>query len=163
MKWMIAATLVTVVACKAEKPQYAGIGPYDVKRTKLKDASGRCDPTDLPDGRKGSWCSLQPQLSVGGRPADVDLYFLGVEPSAPLIEIQLEVRGCHDDALGLWLRKSFGDPLEDHGTWVAWQNGNIDVIAVMPSDPGRCRVRVFPRSESAEVARVKAQLAAPKP
>jgi len=154
----LAALLGT--ACAPDKAEYSGIGPYSVKRTKLHNATGRCEPTELPDGRKGSWCSLQPRLTVGGRPADVDLYFLGVEPGAPLIEIQLEVRGCHDDALSLYLRKSFGDPVEDHGTWLAWKNANVFVIGLIPSDPGACRVRVFPLSEQPEIDRVRAKLLA---
>lgn len=152
------AAAVALAACKAEKPEYAGIGPYSVKRTKLKDAPGRCDPTDLPDGRKGTWCSLQPQLAIAGKPADVDLYFLGTEPGAPLIEEQVQVRGCQEDALLMYLRKNFGDPVEDHGTRVFWKNRAIYLIGIAPSEPGRCMVRVFPLSEAAEYERVKAKL-----
>ncbi len=164
MKWILGAAVVlaacSTAACSTDRPQYAGIGPYHVHRTKLANATGRCEPTDLPDGRKGSWCSLQPQLALAGRPADVDLYFLGTEPTAPLIEIQLQVRGCHDDKLSMYLRKSFGDPIEDHGTWLAWQNANVLVIGQLPSEPGRCLVRVLPRSEQAEFDRLRAKLLA---
>lgn len=161
MKWILGAAVALAACsstgCSSERPQYSGIGPYNVKRTKLSDASGRCDPTDLPDGRKGTWCSLQPQLALAGRPADVDLYFLGTEPTAPVIEIQLQVRGCREDQLASYLRKSFGDPIEDRGTWIAWKNANVLVIGQLPSEPGRCLVRVLPRSEQAEFDRLRAK------
>lgn len=154
------AAALALAACGPDKPQYAGIGPYSVTRTRLKHAPGRCEPTDLPDGRKGTWCFANPQLGIAGKPADVDLYFLGTEPDAPLVELQLQVRGCREDALSLYLRKSFGDPAEDHGTWALWKNPNVVVIGLLPSEPARCLVRVFPHSEQAEIDRVKAKLEA---
>jgi hypothetical protein len=154
---LITALAVVAGACSSPAPEYAGIGPYSVKRTKLKSALGRCEPTDLDDGRKATWCFANPQLHVAGRPAAVDLYFLGATPDAPLIEIQLQVRGCKEDALSLWLRKSFGEPVEDRGTWASWSNGSVFVIGELPSDPGRCMVRVLPRSEQAEFDRLRAK------
>lgn len=143
-------------ACAEPKAEYSGIGPYSVRKTRLKDAPGRCEPTDLSDGRKATWCYANPPLSVGGKPADVDLYFLGTAPDAPLIELQLQVRGCKEAALGSWLRTSFGDPVEDHhGTWLLFSNRNVFVIGELPSDPGRCLVRVLPKSETAELERLR--------
>ncbi|MBK9034028.1 MAG: hypothetical protein IPL61_22625 [Myxococcales bacterium] len=149
--------------CDSGKHGYSGIGPYRVDRTKLKDAGGRCDPTELPDGRKGTWCYLQPELTVAGRPAQVDLYFLGDQPDAPVIEIQLQVRGCHDDVLAQWLRTNFGAPSEEHGPWVAWQNNRLYLIGELPSAPGRCIIRVLPRSERAEFERLRTKALGPTP
>ena len=149
--------------CGKDKAGYNGIGPYQVGKTTLKDARGRCDPTDLPDGRKGTWCYLQPELTVVGRPATVDLYFAGTEPSAPVIEIQLQVRGCKDDELTQWLRTHFGAPSEEHGAWIAWQSDRIYLIGELPSAPGRCLVRVLPRSERAEFERLRTKALTPAP
>lgn len=160
MKIAVAVGFAAVVlaGCGEPKAEYAGIGPYSVRKTRLSDAPGRCEPTDLPDGRKATWCYANPPLGVGGKPADVDLYFLGTEPDAPLIEQQLQVRGCQVGPLASYLRKSFGDPIEDHhGTWLAWKNRNVIVIGELPSDPGRCLVRVLPTSEQAEFDRLRAK------
>jgi len=132
-----------------------------VGKTTLKDAPGRCEPTDLPDGRKGTWCFMQPPVGVAGRPADVDLYFLGTEPSAPVIEIQLQVRGRDEEAqVGVVRQSNFGAPFEDTPRWAAWRNKHVYVIGELPSEPGRCLVRLLPRSEQAEFDRLKAQAAA---
>jgi hypothetical protein len=156
----MAAGLVAVAACKSEPPQYNGLGPYNVKRTKLKDAGGRCEPTDMPDGRKGMWCFGQPPLTVAGKKADIDLYFLGTEPDAPVIEIQLQIKGCNEGDLTLWIRRRFGAPDEDRGRWASWSNAAIFLIAELPSSPGRCLLRVLPASEKPEFDRLREQLLA---
>ncbi len=156
----MAIGVVAVAACDGGRSGYSGIGAYRVGKTTLKDAPGRCEPTDLPDGRKGTWCFMQPPVGVAGRPADVDLYFLGTEPSAPVIEIQLQVRGCDEEAVKSWLRTNFGAPFEDTPRWAAWRNKHVYVIGELPSEPGRCLVRLLPRSEQAEFDRLKAQAAA---
>ena len=148
---------VALAGCKVGDSGYSGIGPYRVGHTKLKHARGRCEPTDLPDGRKGTWCYLNPTLGIAGRPADVDLYFLGTEPDAPVIEIQLQVRGCDEGGTKAWLQTSFGAPFVDSPTWSAWRNKHVYVIGELPSDPGRCLVRLLPRSEEAEFERLKAK------
>jgi hypothetical protein len=159
---LIAAAALAVASsgagCSGGKGEYTGIGPYRVGHTTLRDAKGRCEPTDLPDGRKGTWCYLQPELQLAGRPATVDLYFLGTTPDAPVIEIQLQVVGCEEDALGLWLRKNFGAPSEERLPWAAWKTTKLFLIAMMPSDPGRCMLRVLPKSEAVEFERLRAKL-----
>ncbi|MEZ4399519.1 MAG: hypothetical protein R3B06_05850 [Kofleriaceae bacterium] len=147
--------VLAVGACGKREPQYTGIGPYRVDKLQLKDAKGRCEPTDLPDGRKGTWCFLLPDMIVAGRPASVDLYFLGVEPTAPVIEIQLQIKGCHEDELGMWLRSRFGQPSEARPTWLAWQNRKIFVVGELPTSPGRCMVRVLPAREQTEFERLR--------
>ena len=153
---LCALLATTAVGCSSKSGDYTGIGPYRVDRTKLKDATGRCEPTDLPDGRKGTWCYLQPELRLAGAPAAVDLYFAGSEPTAPVIEIQLQVRGCNESDVSMWLRKSFGAPTEERATWVAWETSKLYVIGELPSAPGRCLVRALPRSERAEFERLRA-------
>ena len=118
----------------------------------LSKATGRCEPTDLPDGRKGSWCYAQPKLAVAGMNADVDLYFLGTTPAAPVIEIQFQIAGCKDEKLLTWLKTNFGAPVEDRGTKVFWEKRTLYLIAELGP---RCMVRLLPSSEQAEYERLK--------
>ena len=101
------------------------------------------------------WCFGQQPIRVGGSAADVDLYFLGTEPTARLIEIQLKVRGCREDGLEHWLRTAFGPPLQTRATRGYWKNSFLWVAALMPSEPGKCLVRILPLSENARIARIK--------
>ena len=149
------AALVTAGACKSPPPEYDGIGPWRVTRTRLKHATGNCQPTDLPDGRKGSYCFGQNPLKLAGSAAEVDLYFDGTAPDAKLIESQLKVRGCREEALLEALRKLFGSPEGTQGAKVFWRNRYVFVAAIAPSTPGQCTVRVFPLSETAEIERVR--------
>ncbi|HEX8107928.1 MAG TPA: hypothetical protein VF516_09390 [Kofleriaceae bacterium] len=155
-----AAALVAVAlaACTSRAPEHDGIGNWRFPHTRLQNIQeGRCQPTDLSDGRKATWCFAQPPIRIGQRSAEVDLYFLGGEPSAPLIEIQLKVRGCHEDELEQWLRAGFGLPMETRPQRAYWKNSFLWIGALMPSDPGRCLVHVLPLSENAEIDRIKQQ------
>jgi len=140
-----------------KKAEIGGIGPYHVDRTTLASATGRCEPTDLPDGRQGTWCYGQPALRVADQNAQVDLYFPGTDPAAKVIEIQLQIRGCKEEPLAGWLRKAFGQPSEELSTKTIWKNDKVYVVGELPSSPGRCLVRVLPRSEEAELQRIRAQ------
>ena len=145
------------LACSRD-PEYDGIGDWRFTHTTLKDVTGgRCQPDDLGDGRNGTWCFLQPPIRIArdSRPSDVDLYFLGTEPAAKLIEIQLKIRGCREDDLEHWLRAAFGPPIQTKATRAYWKNSFLWIGALMPSDPGRCLVHVLPLSENAEIERIK--------
>jgi hypothetical protein len=155
------ALAVLAGACKQEPAEYAGIGPWRVTTTKLKDASGRCDPTDLPDGRKGSYCYLQPLLPIGKQAADVDLYFGGTEPTSPLIELQLKIKVCDPEASDLWLRTHFGAPFETAPGRLFFKNQHLLLAAQLTPQSGRCEIRMFPLSEQAEFERIKALYLAP--
>ncbi len=145
-----------------EKTEFAGVGSWHVKKTRLRHASGRCQPEDLPDGRKGTWCFGQPGIRVGGQDASVDLYFGGTEPDAKVIEIQLQFRGCHEEPLESWIRTHFGEPYERVGRRWFLRNAGAFVVADLPESPGRCTLRLLPRSETGEIARLRAA-AAPAP
>jgi hypothetical protein len=151
-----AVVLLAVAACKPDKPEFAGIGPWSVTKTTLADASGRCDPSDLPDGRKGSYCYLQPLLPVGKQAAEVDLYFAGTEKTSPLVELQLKVKICDAEATDLWLRTHFGAPFETRTARAFFQNSHLFLAAQLPGEGGRCMIRIFPKSEQAAFERVKA-------
>src|SRR5262249_41926951 len=96
-----------------------------------------------------------PPIRIGKDNAEVNLYFLGTEPTAPLIEIQLQVRGCHDDELEQWLRAGFGLPMETKPQRAYWKNPFLWVPALMPREPGPCRAHLLPLSENAEIDRIK--------
>lgn len=145
-----------LASCERKKGQFSGVGKWRFTTSTLKDArEGVCQPTDLSDGRKATWCFALPPYKVGKRSADVDLYFLGTEPDAKLIEIQLKVRGCVEDELDRWMRAAFGPPLESTSTRAYWKNSFLWAAALMPSDPGRCVVHFLPLSENAEIERIK--------
>jgi hypothetical protein len=151
------ACLVCVAgACSGREPEVSGIGRWRFAHTTLRDVNeGICQPTDLSDGRKGTWCFALTPLKIGGRNADVDLYFLGTEKTAGLIEIQLKVRGCHEDELDQWMRSSLGPPIETRSTRGYWKNSFLWAAALLPSEPGRCLVHFLPLSENAEIDRIK--------
>jgi hypothetical protein len=149
--------VVAVVAGCERKKQPAGIGPYHVKKLTLAKAPGRCDPTDLPDGRKGMWCYALPSLTIGGMKAEVGLYFGSTEPTAPVIEIQLQIAGCKEAPIASWIQTNFGKPFEQRPTKAFWENANVYVVGELPSEPGRCMVRVLPKSEKAELERLRKQ------
>lgn len=122
----------------------------------LKDANeGVCQPTDLTDGRKATWCFANKPFKIGQRTANVDLYFLGTQKDAPLIEIQISVRGCDEDELAQWLRTNFGAPVDQKPKRGYWQNPHLWIGALLPAEPGRCVVHMLPLSEQAEIARIK--------
>jgi hypothetical protein len=145
-----------VVGCNDKPPEFTGVGKWRFNHTVLKHArEGICQPTDLNDGRKGTWCFAQTPFKIGKRVADVDLYFLGTDPEAKLIEIQLKVRGCVEAELDQWMRTGFGTPIETRSTRAYWKNSFLWAAALMPSEPGRCLVHFLPLSENAEIERIK--------
>jgi len=146
---------ILVAACSSPKPEYDGLGIWKVTRSTLKDATGHCDPTDLPDGRKGSYCFMQQPLNIAGSTADVDLYFDGVDPNSKLIEEQLKLHGCREEPTLQFLSKLFGTPASTKGAKVFWQNRYVFVAAIAPSEPGQCLIRIFPLSEKSEIAKVQ--------
>jgi hypothetical protein len=143
------------IGCEPRKPEFSGVGPWSVVKTKRKDATGICQPTELPDGRAGTWCFRQNPFGVGEKAAEVDLYFLGSEPTSPLIELQLKVRGCVEDDVEVWLRQNFGAPYERRESRAYWRNSRMFLAAFLPLEPGRCLLRMLPLSEVAEIERIK--------
>lgn len=159
---LLVAALALVTGCDKKKADYSGIGNWKFTSSTLKQALDMrtelgpiCQPTELTDGRKATWCFALPPYKVGKRVADVDLYFLGNTPDAKLIEIQLKVRGCVEDELDQWLRSGFGPPFESKATRAYWKNAHLWIAALLPSEPGRCVVHFLPLSENAEIERIK--------
>jgi len=154
----LALALVASGACEGRATEFAGVGKWRFTHTTLHDVTdGICQPTDLNDGRKGTWCFAQTPFRIGSGKtnAEVDLYFLGTDPAAKLIELQLKVRGCHEDELDQWMRSAFGPPVDTRSTRGYWKNSFLWAAALMPSEPGRCLVHFLPLSENAEIDRIK--------
>jgi hypothetical protein len=143
------------LACsRAAEP--SGIGRWRFTHTTLAEVTdGLCQPTELGDGRKGTWCFAQTPVRIGSSTAEIDLYFLGTEKTAKLIEIQLKIRGCHEDELEQWMRSGFGPPIESKPTRGYWKNSYLWAAALMPSEPARCIVHFLPLSETSEIDRIK--------
>jgi hypothetical protein len=155
----VALVLALAGGCERKQPEVAGIGKWRFTTSTLKDAMastvGVCQPTELTDGRKATWCFQMPPYKVANRTAEVDLYFDGTEPSSKLIEIQLKVRGCVEQDLESWMRAAFGPAIETKATRGYWKNSFLWAAALMPSAPGRCTVHLLPLSENAEIERIK--------
>jgi hypothetical protein len=152
------AVLAAGSACESKKGEPAGLGRWTFTRSTLahgKKSQGQCQPTELTDGRKATWCYGVQAIDVRGRAGQLDLYFGGSDDRAKLIEIQLQVRGCVEDDLDRWMRERFGPPFETRSTRAYWQNSFLWAAALMPSEPGRCIVHFLPRSEGSEIERIK--------
>jgi hypothetical protein len=174
-------------ACKAQRSEPNGLGSYRFGHTTLATLNNNpnmtspmshCQPTELADGRKATWCFALNPIKVGERTADVDAYFLGSEPplltegateeqkkarlaelsKLPLIEVQLKIRGCVETQVEQWMRQRYGGALpESKGTKVFWLNSFMWAMAELPSEPGRCVVHMLPRGETSEIERLKSK------
>lgn len=179
MTRMFVLAVLLAGACKAKQAQPRGLGPYRFGvTTRANIHQGICQPTELSDGRKATWCFSLPPIKVGERVAEVDTYFLGTEPpplpetatkdekdarkkaleTMPLIELQLKVRGCVEAEAERWMRERYGpaDPTSK-GAKLYWHNDFLTAIAFLPSEPGRCHIHMLPNSEATEIERLKAK------
>jgi len=181
---LFVAAIAVMGACKS-KAEINGIGLYHFgshPTTRAAIYDGICQPTELTDGRKATWCFALPPIKVGNRAADVDAYFLGQETpenaklpekqrkpaleKMPLLEVQFKVRGCVEADTDQWLRahlRLVPDPQQSKGALEVFQNNFLWVGALLPSEPGRCLIHVLPTSEAAEIARIKAKAAGELP
>ena len=150
MKRMVFIALVAA-ACSGRKPEPSGVGAYIFGHTTFGSIhDGNCSANDdVGGGRKGMWCTLLPPIKVGTKVADVDAYFLGTEKEAPLIELELKVRGCIEDETDRWMRARFGPPYATKSTKEFWKNSFLWAKAELPSEPARCLIRFLPVSETA--------------
>jgi hypothetical protein len=155
MRVAIAVAVLALVACNPDD-EYTGIGIWKFgSSTRGNVKTGRCDPTTLTDGRQATWCYFLPPYKIAGRVADLSLYFLGTGDDAPLIEIQLSVRGCIEDDVVAWMRSLFGAPIDERAKRAYWQNKYMWAAAFVPDEPGKCTLHFLPRSETGEIARLK--------
>jgi hypothetical protein len=152
------AVVLATGACSKKDAEFAGVGQYRFGHTTLDHMKnkGVCQTTTIDDGqRKATWCFALPAYKIANRAAEVELYFEGEKLDAPLIEIQLKVRGCLEQDLESWLRTAFGPPIETKPKRLYYKNAFLWAAALIPSEPGRCRVHLLPHSEQAQIAKVK--------
>ncbi len=155
-----ALLVVALAACEGKAAEPNGIGPYRFGQTTAGGVhDGICRPDKASDGRDVIWCMALPPIKVGKRVAEVNTYFL-LDPAhdqktAPLIEIQLSVRGCVEDEVVQWMRQRFGPSIESKSTREYWKNSFLWAAAFLPSEPGRCIIHLLPLSENAEIERIK--------
>ena len=170
---LVLVALAGCAACEGREGEPRGLGPYRFGiYTLARVSAANCQPTELTDGRKATWCFALPPIKIGKHAAEVDAYFLGADTSTdqmthkereairaqlPLIELQLKIRGCVEDELETWMRQRFGPPIESKSTRVYWKNSFLWAAAMLPSEPGRCVVHFLPISENAEIERIKAK------
>ena len=153
-----ALLLVVIVAlglraprARADRRRPVHVRPHDVRQRSTTATASR--PISR-DGRKATWCFALPPIKVGTQVAEVDAYFLGTDKTAPLIELQLKVRGCVEDEVDRWMRERFGPPIETKSTREYWKNSFL--WARRAAERARARVIHFlPPSENAEIARLK--------
>ena len=61
----LAASVAFSAACEGRKPEVSGLGPYKFgSSTRAQIKSGVCQPTELSDGRKATWCFALPPVKV---------------------------------------------------------------------------------------------------
>jgi hypothetical protein len=152
---VVLGLLLALAACNGED-EYTGIGNWRFNHSTRGDVkAGRCDPTTLTDGRHATWCYGLTPYKITNRVAEVSLYFDGTGDDAPLIEIQLQVRGCVEEDIVTWMRTAFGQQIDERPKRAYWENKYLWAAALIPDEPGRCTLHFLPRSEAAEIARIK--------
>lgn len=157
---VVAALLLLGSACDKRRAEPGGFGPWSFSKSKRKSVkTGRCDPHTAEDGRAMTWCYGGSAYQIGARPAELDLYFLGTADDSPLVEIQLKIRGCHEQELDQFMKREYGKPIETSGPVTYFQNSFLWAASIIPSAPGRCLVHFLPLSEQPEIARLKQKLA----
>lgn len=157
---MRARALVIVAllgACSEKQVEHAGVGTWSFTTSKLAHAkrAGRCQPTDLADGRKAMWCFGFQPYKIAGKIAEIDTYFRSADDDAPMIELQLNIRGCVEQDVDQWMRTQFGAPFEQKATRAYWKNSFLWAAALLPAEPGRCRIHFLPISEGGEIERLR--------
>lgn len=155
MRALVLAALLA--ACSDRQPDHAGVGSWLFTTSTLAKAKreGRCQPTDLTDGRKAMWCFGFQPYKIAGKTAELDLYFRSADDDARMIELQLTVRGCVPQDVDQWMRSQFGAPIEQKATRAYWKNTFLWAAGLLPSEPGRCRLHFLPLSEGSEIERIK--------
>lgn len=137
-----------------DRPEYAHFGEWTIGKTKLKDATGRCEPTTFASGARGVFCFGQRPAHIGDQRANVDLYFGKDEPSAPLIELQLSINACKTEPVEGWLRTTIGQPKTTSRDRLIWETTSMLALAELPNQEGNCKIRIFPPSERPEFDRL---------
>jgi hypothetical protein len=127
------AALAIVGGCKSKRGEIRGVGPWVLEESVRGDFKGICS-----EDRGLSWCVVQRPVDLGGQGARVALYLAGAEPTSPLTEIDLSVRGCREADMREWLIHKLGDPTRDAGKRLYWAGKHAFISAQIPSDVAQC-------------------------
>lgn len=149
----IAAALLAVLAvaaCKREEPPIDGIGRWHIGRS-LKSEAAVCRP--LGDGI--SYCSPNPEMSVAGHRATVDLYFRGAGDSAPLSEILLALGPCDVEAVDSWLTTKLGPAPGRRGRAFVWPGKAATVAALLSASDGVCQIHFLEPSDEKRLGQLE--------
>jgi hypothetical protein len=151
----IAAVLGPVVvgagatACHRPKAEINGLGPWILGKTTLQDAGGFCNPGQV------TFCSHAGTFPLGQQQGDVNLYFRGQEPSAPLIEIELTVRRCDAPSVVESLTGVLGAPTETNGEHRFWSGKAAFVSVHAPTATRGCEVSFVTVDDADRIAELK--------
>jgi hypothetical protein len=135
-------------SCSRKKGEIDGIGEYRIGVTTVADGAV-CTPRGA-----YTWCSHNPGVAIGNRPADVDLYFAGTEETAKAVEILVSVKRCEVPLLVKDLEKQLGPSKEIASKLMVWRNTKVVIVAQLPAEPGRCEVNFLAHSETKRIAKL---------
>jgi hypothetical protein len=160
MRAALAVLVISLtIACSRPEPGFDGIGPWHVGKTTMKDAV-RCDPPGAaePDLH---WCYLNPEQTLAGQRATVDLYFRGTGDAAPLAEVLVAVGRCKVEALDRFLASKLGPAPESHGQTFVWKQPTATIVARLPSAPNECQIHFLAPGETRRLAALTGAAPAP--
>jgi hypothetical protein len=147
---LAAGSLVVLGGC-SRKAEYNGIGPWQLGETTRAQSGGICSP----EGEL-TWCHSNPPLTLGDHNATVDLYFAGHEPSAPLVEILLNIPRCTEGALRHWATSNLGKPSEEAGNRLFWSGRHAFIAAQVPAERSRCELNFVAATDAERIAQLRA-------
>ena len=140
-----------LASCQRQ-PEYSGLGPYMLGETTL--AYGRQHARCQEDGAI-TWCFGAPPIRLGEQPATVDLYFVGHDDSALLVEIALRVRGCKDKEAEAALVGALGPPTESRNKLRFWKSRASFVAAKLRVSGVACEVSFVDPNDKARIERLE--------
>lgn len=141
-------------SCSRKKGEIDGIGEYRIGVTTVADGTV-CTPRG-----EYTWCSHNPGVAIGKRPADVDLYFAGTEETARAVEILVSVKRCDVPLLVKDLEEQLGPSKEIASKLMVWRNSKVVIVAQLPAESGRCEVNFLAHSETKRIAKLTGKLGA---
>jgi hypothetical protein len=153
--FVLAAALCCAASCGRKAPEINGIGQWALGTTRLREAPGFCSPDAL------TFCSGNGAVPLGEQVADVNLYFRGDTPEAPLVEIELTVRRCDPAPLLAALSKELGEPDVRRDAQFLWRGTASFIAGRIPAEGRRCEISFVAPDDATRIAELSAPPAAP--
>lgn len=144
----VVCAVFALAGCSKKKGEIDGIGAYRIGVTTVADGVV-CSPRG-----EYTWCSHNPGVAIGNRPADVDLYFKGTGESATAVEILVSVKRCEVPELVKSLEKELGPSPEISSGRMVWRNSKVVIVAQLPAEPGRCEVNFLAPTETDRITKL---------